>query len=211
MKSKSRSLSRRIGSKRTRRATRALFALAASWWIAASNAAAAPEVFRIDPALTRAEFEVAHFWVTKLRGRFGRTQGTIMLDAEGHAGSIDFTVDAASVDTGWSVRDNFIRGEYMFDTARYPTVRFHSTQLTFDRIRLIGAAGELTLHNVTRPVAVKVGRLECGPDRDNGREGCGVAVVSSIKRSEFGMGFALPFVGDDIDLSFHLAAFRVSP
>ena len=189
-----------------------LLALAASWWVGeASDATAAPEVFRIDPALTRAEFAVTHFWITRLLGRFGRTQGTIVLDADGHSGSIDFTVDATSVQTGSSVRDNFIRGEDMFDAAHYPTVHFRSTQLTFDRIQLIGAAGELTLHNVTRPIAVKVERLECGSEPLSGREGCSVAVISSIKRSDFGMTFALPFVGDDIDLSFHLAAFRVSP
>jgi polyisoprenoid-binding protein YceI len=186
--------------------------LAAAWWLGqASNATAAPEVFRIDPALTQAEFAVAHFWVTKLRGRFGRTQGTIVLDGDGRAGSIEFAVDATSVDTGWSARDDFIRGERMFDAARYPVIRFRSTQLTFDRARLIGAAGELTLRNVTRPIAVKVERLECGPEPGGGREGCGVAVVSSIKRSDFGMTFALPFVGDEIDLAFHLTAFRVAP
>ena len=36
-------------------------------------------MFGIDPALTRAEFAVGHFWVTKLKGRFGRTEGTIVL------------------------------------------------------------------------------------------------------------------------------------
>jgi polyisoprenoid-binding protein YceI len=169
------------------------------------------EVFRIDPALTHAEFAVPHFWVTKLRGRFGRTEGMVVLDSEGHAGSIDFTVDAASVDTGWSVRDDFIRGEDMFDATRYPTMRFRSTQLTFDRVRLIGAAGELTLHNVTRPVVLRIERMECGPQPGSGLEGCGVAVRSMIRRSDFGMTYALPFVGDDIDLSFHLTAHRVSP
>jgi polyisoprenoid-binding protein YceI len=167
-------------------------------------------VFQIDPARTRAEFGVNHFWVTKLRGSFGRAEGTVVLDPAEHAGSIEFSVDASSVDTGWSVRDNFIRGENMFDTARYPRVRFRSTQLIFDRVRLIGAAGELTLHNITRPIVLKVERMDCGPEAGSGPEGCGVAVISSIKRSEFGMKFALPFVGDDIDLSFHLTAHRVA-
>ena len=36
-----------------------------------------------------------------------------------------------------------------------------------------------------------------------------LALAASIKRSEFGMKFALPFVGDDIDLSFHLTVHRV--
>ena len=190
-----------------RLAARALLALAAG--AAVAHATAGPELFRIDPELTRAEFAVNHFWVARLRGSFGRAEGTVLLDADGHAGSIEFTVDASSVDTGWSVRDDFIRGEKMFDTGRYPTVRFRSTQLTFDGIGLSGAAGELTLHNVTRPIALKVERMNCGPEPGSGRESCGVTVVSSIKRSEFGMKFALPFVGDDIDLSFRLTAHRV--
>lgn len=209
MKSGSRFRSRPIASERTRLAACALLALA-GWSLGISNAKAAPEVFRIDPATTRGEF-VGHFWLSTLRGQFGRVHGTIVLDADSHSGSIDFAVDASSVDTGWSVRDNFIRSENMFDAVRFPTVRFRSKQLTFNDARLVGASGELTLHNVTRPIAVKVERLECGPEPGSGRQGCGVAVVSSIKRSDFGMSFGLPFVGDNIDLSFHLTAFRVKP
>lgn len=212
MKSRSRSRSRRIASDRASHTARALLALAAGAAVVyGAGATAGPEVFRIDPALTRAEFGVNHFWVTKLRGSFGRAEGTVVLDADEHAGSIDFSVDASSVETGWSVRDHFIRGENMFDAARYPKVRFRSTQLIFDGVGLIGAAGELTLRNTTRPIALKIERMDCGPEADTGQESCRVAVISSIKRSEFGMKFALPFVGDDIDLSFHLTAHRVPP
>ena len=105
-------------------------------------AAAAAELFRIDPAATRAEFAVDHFWVSTLRGTFGRTHGTIVLDGQARTGSIDFVVDAASVDTGWSVRDDFIRGERMFDAARFPEVRFRSTELAFDATGLAGASGD---------------------------------------------------------------------
>jgi polyisoprenoid-binding protein YceI len=190
---------------------RALFALAASQIIAcAENAAAAPEVFQIEPEATRAEFEVDHFWVTTLHGRFARASGTIVLDSAERAGSIDFVIDAESVDTGWSVRDNFIRGELMFNAARFPQMHFRATNLAFDQTGLVGAAGELTMHDVTRPVAVKVERMDCAAET-RGHRRCGVSVVSSIKRSEFGMGFGLPFVGDDIDLFFHLSARRVSP
>jgi polyisoprenoid-binding protein YceI len=210
MKSRSPSRSKPIASDRAPLAARTVLAFAVCVALFyGARAAAGPEVFRIDPALTRAEFGVSHFWVTKLRGSFGHAEGVVVLDADGHAGSIEFSVDASSVDTGWSVRDDFLRGENMFDTARYPIVRFRSTQLIFDRIGLIGVAGELTLHNTTRLIVLKVERMECGSEADSGRESCGVAVVSSIKRSEFGMKFALPFVGDDIDLSFHLTAHRV--
>ncbi|HEX5863733.1 MAG TPA: YceI family protein [Casimicrobiaceae bacterium] len=173
--------------------------------------AAAPVVYRIEPESTYAEFAVSHLGLFRQRGHFGLTRGTIVLDPEKHSGSIDFTVDVASIDTGWNLRDEFLRGENMFDAARYPVVRFHSTQLVFDRERLIGVAGDLTLRDVTRPVALKVERLECGREPEGGREGCGAGVATSFKRSEFGMNYALALVGDDIDLSFQVTAFRVGP
>jgi polyisoprenoid-binding protein YceI len=191
---------------------RALSALAAAQAIAyGDGAAGAPAVFRIDPAATRAEFAVDHFWVTTLRGTFGRASGTIVIDSEVHAGTIDFTIDADSVDTGWTIRADFLRGEHVFDASRFRTMRFRASQLAFDHTGLTGATGELTMHNITRPVAVRVERMECGPERRGEASRCGVSVVSSIKRSDFGMTFGLPFVGDDIDLSFHLTAHRVSP
>ena len=185
----------------------------AAWqaFVYCAGVAAAPEVFRIDPGLTHAEFEVGHFWVTTLRGRFSRADGTIVLDSLERAGSIDFTIEADSVDTGWTIRDEFIRSEHMFDASHFPKMRFRSTRLAFDHTGLVGASGELTMHNVTRPVAVKVERIECASEGSGESNRCGVSVVSSIKRSDFGMTFGLPFVGDDIDLSFHLTAHRVSP
>lgn len=178
--------------------------------IQGAASATAAEIFRIDPAATRAEFVVDHFWLATLHGSFGRTYGTIVLDSRERAGSIDFVVEADSVATGWPVRDAFIRGEHMFDASRFPEVRFRSTQLVFDGHGLAGATGELTLRDVTRPVAVRVGRMDCRAD-ERATERCGVAVVSSIRRSDFGMSFALPFVGDEVALSFHLSARRVSP
>jgi polyisoprenoid-binding protein YceI len=207
MKSSSPSRSRRIGNSEA-------FTAGAAAWLAlgfAAAAAAAPVVYRVEPEFTYAEFAVSHIGLSRQRGHFGRTNGTIVLDPEQHSGSIDFVVDATSIDTGWNVRDEFLRGENMFDAAHYPVVRFHSTQLVFDRERLIGVAGELTLRDVTRPVALKVERLECGKEPEGGREGCGAGVATSIKRSDFGMNYALTLVGDDIDLSFEVTAFRVTP
>jgi polyisoprenoid-binding protein YceI len=176
----------------------------------AGEAAEALSIYRVDPDLTSAQFAVRHLGLSMQHGHFGRTRGTIMLDSEAHAGRIDFIVDASSVDTGWGPRDAFLRGEDMFDTAHYPVVRFHSTRLAFDSARLVGVSGELTMHNVTRPVELHVARLDCGRDPESGRDGCGAEVDTTIRRSDFGMRYAPGIVGDDIGLSFQVTAFRVS-
>lgn len=177
--------------------------------LATASAGAAPEVYSVDPALTSAQFAVGRMGLSMQRGHFGSTRGTIVLDPDARTGRIDLVVDASSVDTGWTARDAFIRGEDMFDAAQYPVVRFRSTRLTYDSTGLVGVAGELTMHNVTRPVVLRVARFDCGKDPDSGREGCGADVETVIKRSDFGMTYALGVVGDDIGLSFQITAFRV--
>jgi polyisoprenoid-binding protein YceI len=177
----------------------------------AAGAGATPNVYRIEADLSSTEFAVTHLGLSKQHGRFGRTEGTIVLDPEDHAGSIDLVIDARSVDTGWTVRDAWLRGEDMFDVAHYPVMRFHSTQLVFDQSQLIGIMGLLTLRDVTRPVVLTIERMQCGRVPDGGREGCGAGAVSTIKRSDFGMNYAMGLVGDKIDLSFRVTAFRVEP
>ena len=185
-------------------------ALALAALALASGARAAPTTYRVDSELSSTEFAVTHLGISKQRGRFGRTEGTIVIDNDEHSGDIDLVIDATSVDTGWSVRDAWLRGEDMFDVAHFPVMHFHSTQLVFDHDHLIGIAGMLTLRDVTRPVILKIERIQCGREPDSGREGCGASAVSTIKRSEFALTYALGLVGDDIELSFQVTAFRAA-
>jgi polyisoprenoid-binding protein YceI len=197
---------KRIASSNKAKSATAVVLLAALAYGAVATAA--PDTYRVDPELSSTEFAVSHLGLSTQRGHFGRMEGAIVIDSEGHTGAIDFVVDAATVDTGWGARDAWLRGEDMFDVARYPVMRFRSTQLVFNQDRLIGVAGLLTLRDVTRPVILKIERMQCGSDPDGGREGCGAGAVSTIKRSDFGLTYALGLVGDDIDLSFQVTAFR---
>lgn len=169
---------------------------------------AAPESYRIETELSSTNFAVTHLGISKQRGRFGRTEGSIVLDPQEHAGAIDLTVDATSIDTGFGIRDAWLRGDDMFDVARFPVIRFQSTQLVFNQDRLIGITGLLTLHGVTRPVVLKIDRIQCGVIPGSGREGCGAGASSAIKRSDFGLTYAMGLVGDDIDLTFEVVAYR---
>jgi polyisoprenoid-binding protein YceI len=171
---------------------------------------AAPESYRVEAQMSSTEFAVTHLGLSRQYGRFGRTEGSILIDPQEHSGTIDLVVDATSVDTGWSVRDAWLRGEDMFDVARFPVMRFTSSQLVFNQERLIGISGLLTLHGATRPVVLKIERMQCGVIPDSGREGCGAGASASIKRSDFGLTYALGLVGDDIDLTFQVVAYRTS-
>ena len=131
--------------------------------------------FHVDPELTSARFTVLELGFSKQEGRLGRTSGTIVLDPRQKVASIDLEIETASVDTGWSLRDAFLRSEVMFDAARFPRLHFHSTGFRYEGARLSGVDGEVTLRGVTRPVHFDVTRLECAspPGEREGILRCG--------------------------------------
>jgi polyisoprenoid-binding protein YceI len=176
---------------------------------ASGEASSATGVFRVDSVNTSARFSVPQLGFSKQEWRLGRTSGTIVIDAQQKVESIDLEVDTASVDTGWNLRDSFLRSEVMFDVVHYPRMQFHSTRFVYDGARLAGVEGEVTLRDVTRTVRFDVLRLECGPRPDDGREICGAEVSGRISRNAFGMDFAYPLIGDDVDLAFVVHAVRI--
>jgi len=177
--------------------------------VGAATAAAGAATYRVEGSLTHASFAVPHLGFLKQRGQFERVWGTIVLDSARRTGSIDFILDAASVSTGWDARDEFIRGENMFDAAHFPSLRFRSTRLVFEGGVLRAVDGEFTLRGVTLPIRLEVRELRCSPMPTGAREACRALVVGQISRAAFGMDYAYPLIGDEVELEFSITALRI--
>ena len=177
--------------------------------IVAGPVATGAATFRVVTDQTSVAFAVSNFGIGSHEGRFDLTSGKIVLEPERRSGSIEFVVDVRSVNTGWDLRDAFLKSDLMFDVERYPSIRFHSTRLAFDGPRLVAVVGEMTLHGVTLPVRFDVTRMDCGADTRVGRDGCGASVRGQVSRSAFGMSFGYPLVGDEVALDFSIRAIRV--
>lgn len=200
-------------SARFMRALRASFArvcgvLAIATGLAPPPAAAEPVGYRVDPARSAAEFVVTHLAVFHAHGRFARMSGRVVVDAAAQAGSVDLEIPAASVSTGWTLRDAFVRGENMFAADRHPVVRFRSTRLVYADGRLARVDGELTLRGITQPVTAVVTGIACGAGPDARAETCDAEATAAIRRSDFGMDFAWPLIADDVDLVLRIRATR---
>jgi len=185
---------------------------ALAWSLVASmttHANAAPITYRIDRDATQVEYVARALGVIEARGRFTDVRGSIVLDREIAQGDIDFEIDARSVDSGWMLRDAFVRGEPMLDATHHPLIRFRSSHVTFVDGRLTGIEGLLTLRGVTRHIALVVTQIACD-GRSNGEStDCAARAVADIKRGAFGMESYAPWVGDDVELSFVVVAHRV--
>ncbi|MES2770956.1 MAG: YceI family protein [Pseudomonadota bacterium] len=178
--------------------------------IAASFATSALAVdsYSIDQSHTFPSFEINHLGFSTQRGRFNKTSGKIILDRAAKTGSIEVSIDAASIDTGLEELHKHLKAEDFFDVAQYPTLNFKSNKLKFDGEQVVAAEGELTLRGVTKPVSLKVEAFKCAIHPMNKKSMCGANVVTTIKRSDFGMSKYVPAVGDEVKIAIQIEAVK---
>ena len=178
--------------------------LVACMTIAAGSVAGAESIaYRVDRDVTQVEYVARALGIIEARGRFTDVRGMIVLDPDVAQGDIDFEIDARSIDSGWNLRDAFVRGEPMLDADRHPLIRFRSTRLVYRDGRLVAIEGMLTLRGVTQHVALDVTRMACAA------ADCEARAQATIKRGDFGMESYAPFVGDDVELQFIVLAHRI--
>ncbi len=93
----------------------------------AGTAVAEVQTWNIDPNHTAAQFSVRHMGISTVRGAFTKVSGTAQYDAANPSKtSVEATIDAASVDTRVSMRDNDLKSANYFDVEKYPTITFKS-------------------------------------------------------------------------------------
>ncbi len=170
----------------------ALLGLGTAW--------AAPETFKIDNNHTYPMFEATHFGISVQRGRFDKTSGKIVLDREAKSGSINVTIDAASISMGFAAWNEKMRSEEFFNVEKFPVMTFKSTKLIFKDDKLVGADGEFTLLGISKPLRLKVSGFACTQHPLSKKPYCGAEVSAEIKRSDFGMKLGIPAVGDSVRL-----------
>lgn len=170
--------------------------------------AMAADSYTIDSRHTFPVFEVNHLGFSTQRGRFNSVTGKIMLVPSQKSGSIEVTIDSASIDMGLEAWDKHMRGEDFFNAEKFPNMSFKSTKLVYDGDRLVGAEGDFTLLGVTKPVKLEVKGFTCGTHPINKKALCGADISTVIKRSEFGMTKYVPSISDDVVVRIPVEAFK---
>jgi len=174
----------------------------------AATAFAAPATYKIDPAHTYPSFEADHMGISVWRGKLNKSSGTVSYDKADGSGSVEIAIDLASIDFGMDQLNRWARGAEFFNVKQYPRATYKGR---FDGAVAGGmptqVLGDLTLHGVTRPVALKLKLLKCVPHPMLKRELCGADAVASFKRDEFGldMGKAYGF-NMDVTLAIQVEA-----
>jgi polyisoprenoid-binding protein YceI len=159
---------------------------------ATATSAFAADTYAIDPGHTYPSFEADHMGgVSTFRGKFNKTAGTVVLDRAAKTGSLDITIDASTLDFGHEKLNNHAKGKDMFDVAQFPTVTYKSKSITFNGDTPVAVQGELTLHGVTKPVALTINKFKCIQHPMLKREVCGADASAEFNRGDFGIGYGL--------------------
>jgi polyisoprenoid-binding protein YceI len=169
----------------------------------------AGERFTIDPNHTLPMFEVSHLGFSTQIGRFDRTSGTIELDREKKTGTVRFSIAADSINMGQAKWDDHMKSADFFNAAKFPTITFNSDAIRYEGDKPVAAEGQLTLLGVTRPVSLKIERFTCGVNPIVKKDLCAADIVTTLKRSEFGMTKYVPGISDDVRVRVPVEAYPV--
>ena len=163
--------------------------------------AVAGTTWSIDPSHSTIEFSVRHMAFATTHGRFDRFRGTIRFDEDRpYDASVEVEIDAASVDTGNTFRNDHLRSADFFDVAASPTISFRSTRVNPRGGNHWVVIGDLTMVDVTHSVELAVEQVEqMGGDPNPWDAGViSFAATATINRKTFGIGYNLLFERDDI-------------
>ena len=172
-----------------------------------------PKQWEFDQAHSSINFSVRHMVVSKIRGRFTRWTGVLVIDdVDPSMSSAAVEIDATSIDTGEPVRDTHLRADAFLCADRFPRLTFKS-RLVESRSTGYRVTGDLTIRGVTRSVILQV--EDGGRVRDpRGYDRAGFSAHTAINRNDFGICVNMLLdlgrlaLGDLVEIEIEVEAIR---
>jgi polyisoprenoid-binding protein YceI len=176
--------------------------------VALPVSAFAADSYIVDSYHTFPHFSINHLGFSTLQGRFDKTSGTVTLDRAAKTGSVNISIETGSVSTGYVKRDEHLKSPDFFNAAEFPMITYKSTAMHFKGDKPVSVDGNLTIMGVTKPVTLTIDAFNCGTNPMNKKDECGAGASAQIKRSDFGVKYGLPVIGDDVKLVFEIEAIK---
>eukprot|EP01156_Anaeramoeba_ignava_P013886 Anaeramoba_ignava/a607714_32.p2 GENE.a607714_32~~a607714_32.p2 ORF type:complete len:189 (+),score=-2.07 a607714_32:571-1137(+) len=138
--------------------------------------------YNVDKSHSSVGFKVKHMMISNVKGSFDEFKGSFVYDEETKKlTALTGTIDAASINTANKKRDDHLKSEDFFDTAKYPELTFVLKKVDGDNVY-----GDLTMHGVTKEVKLEL--EDNGTVKDPwGNTRVGLTLEGKIDRKEFGL------------------------
>jgi len=160
----------------------------------ASVAMAAPVTYDLDPEHTHPSFEADHFGgMSVWRGTFNKSSGKVVLDREAKTGTVEVSIETASINLGLDKLETHLKSSDFFDVEKFPTATYKGKLAKFKDGAPTEVQGDLTLHGVTRPLTLTIRSFKCMAHPMKKKEFCGADATATINREDFGMAWGKNF------------------
>jgi polyisoprenoid-binding protein YceI len=172
--------------------------------------------YKTDPGHTLIGWRVSHFGFNDYFGIFGDVSGTLDIDpANPNAAKVDITIPVGKVTTasagltGHLLRAGKDGSKADFFGPAPADAKFVSTKVEASGMTA-KITGDLTLNGVTKPVVLDAKFSGAGNNPFNKKATVGFHATTTIKRSEFGVSYAVPVISDDVALDISVAFEKAS-
>jgi polyisoprenoid-binding protein YceI len=162
--------------------------------------------YTFEPEHTQGVVRWNHLGFANPTAQFNNVQGTLEFDqADPTRSSVLVTIPLTSMSTGVPGLNEDFQSSDFFDYAKFPAATFKSSKVqkgaTPDTLKVVG---ELSLHGITKPVALDVTINKVGTNPRNHVPTVGFEAMGTFKRSDFGLGLYVPQVSDEVQV--HITA-----
>lgn len=166
--------------------------------------------YAVDPDHSQITWTVDHMGFSPLSGMFGNMSGTLTLDPKApDASSVEIVIPVEGLVVTSEGFGKHLASAELFDAEKFPNATFKSGKVTVDGTKAT-IEGELTIRDVTKPIVLEAVFFGAGVNPMDQKENVGFTATGTLKRSDFGLGFAAPVVADEVTLNI-VGAFHKAP
>jgi len=163
----------------------------------------AQNTWKVDNSHSSITFSVSHFMISEVTGNFGKFDITATTNEKFEAPEFDVTIDASTINTNQSGRDNHLKAADFFDVEKHANIVFKSSSFTKLEGKEFEAKGNITIKGITKEVVFK-GKLNGVIEGRGGKKKAGLKLTSVIKREDFNVGKGMNPVGKEVTVTINI-------
>lgn len=159
--------------------------------------------YNIDPAHSRVGFEIDHFVISSVQGRFNDVKGTLDITRDLKKCNLNVTIPVASLDTAVAKRDEHLKSADFFEAKKHPNMTFKSKKCS-GSLEDLKVTGDLTIKGVTKEVVMDV-EYEGSVKDSWGNQRAAFKADFDINRKDFNINYddkidVGPVVGNKVEV-----------
>jgi polyisoprenoid-binding protein YceI len=157
--------------------------------------------WQLDTGHTYIGFTGRHLMVATVRGEFEQFSGTIEFDEQDITRSkADIQIEAASVTTRNTQRDEHFRSADFFDVEHFPYITFKSKRVIMLDAQHGQLVGDLTIRNITREVVLD-GEYSGVSQTPWNTYSAGFSLRGKVNRKDWGLNWNMVLAGGGLAAS----------